>query len=407
MRIALVGDLQYWSIEEENIIPKMKEIGSLEPDFAVIMGDTGGPKCTSIDGYRDTAELAKNLKCPYHLIFGNHDVECCPEEYDNFYPEADYKEIFGSNHYRSFVLNGVLLICISVEKQPKEMMRTVHGVYVSDEQFKWVENELISHKGMPTVIIAHAPVIGNGFRCFRPMHTSSQDTYLDHTYNAKRWPALLKNYPQIKAWCSAHFHMGHDYDTAITYKYGVTHISCSVITDSRDGSCQTRIMDITDDQKILVSTFDHSENTFKQDAVIDLTVTEKPSGRVAVPIQGEILLGDDEPVNCWCFEKLGRYFISTKNKVLWDYDYDTNEFLGALTLEHFVDELYVSGDRLIMCYEGKVGSVDVNSRDRFDCMAAFAPQKLVIEDSIYGTPLPRVEFTTRLAKEGLYISVCE
>ncbi|MBR4881230.1 MAG: metallophosphoesterase, partial [Clostridia bacterium] len=164
MRVALVGDLQYGSIEKENIIPKLGQIASLDPDFAVIMGDTGGPKCASIDGYRDTAELAKNLKCPYHLILGNHDVECSPEDYDSFDPISDYKEIFGTGHYRSFVLNGVLLLCVSVEKQPKEMMRTVHGVYVSDEQFRWVENELISHNGMPTVIVAHAPVIGNGLR---------------------------------------------------------------------------------------------------------------------------------------------------------------------------------------------------------------------------------------------------
>lgn len=84
------------------------------------------------------------------------------------------------------VVNGVLLLCISVERQPEEMMRTVHAVYVSDEQFAWTEKELRAHADMPTVIIAHAPMAGNGLRCSRPMHTASQDTYLDQTYKAER-----------------------------------------------------------------------------------------------------------------------------------------------------------------------------------------------------------------------------
>lgn len=157
----------------------------------------------------------------------------------------------------------------------------------------------------------------------------------------------MKKYTQTKAWFSAHFHLGHDYDTAITEKDGVVHISCGVMTRcSRDGSRQTRIIDITEDKKLI---------------------------------------------------------ISTSNGILWEYDCELDDFTGALALDKSVDALCVKDNRLILAYDGKGASVDANSGVRFDCFGGFAEQEIADEETLHGEPLPAVEFTTRVSKEGLYV----
>lgn len=405
MKITLIGDLQYGPGEQDIIRERMSQVGALNPDFAVIMGDFGGPNIATRKGYEETKEFAAQLGCPYHVIFGNHDVEYYPGGADEFDPTGTYREFFGTEPHNSLILNGVLFLILSVERQPEDMMRTVHGVYVSDEQYEWVEKELKAHSEMPTVIIAHAPVVGSGLRCFRPMHTSSQDTYLDQTYKADRWPELLKNNPQIKAWCSAHFHMGHDYDTAITEKYGVTHISCGTMIDSRDGSFLTRILDVTADKKLIISTLDHIENTVKEDAVIDLTGKENPAGNITKVNDCEIFLGDDTPVKCWSLGRLGRYYIATEKGLLWEYHSEFNEFVGALIQEGTANEMYSDGDRLVIVCADKIFSVNEDTRDRFDVMGSFSDQNAQIESAPKGTPLSIVEFTTRETKYGKYISL--
>ena len=405
MKIALIGDLQYGSGEQDTVRERMSQVGTLNPDFSVIMGDFGGPYIATRKGYEETKEFAARLQCPYHVIFGNHDVEYYPGGADEFDPAGTYREFFGTEPHRSIILNGVLFLILSVERQPEDMMRTVHGVYISDEQYEWAENELKNNSSLPTVIIAHAPVIGSGLRCYRPMHTSSQDTYLDQTYKAERWPKLLKNNPQIKAWCSAHFHMGHDYDAAITEKYGVTHISCGTMIDSRDGSCHTRVIDVTDDKKLMISTLDHVENTVKEDAVIDLTGRENPAGKIAKVNDREIFLGRDNPIKCWSLGRLGRYYIATENGLLWEYHSGFSEFVGALIQKGSASEMYSDNDRLIIVCADKIFSVNEDTRDRFDVMGSFSEQNAQPESAPKGTPLSTVEFTTRKTEYGQYISL--
>lgn len=253
--------------------------------------------------------------------------------------------------------------------------------------------------------MTHPPMAGSGLRCDRPLHTAALDTYLDQTYNERRWHELLKDHPQIKAWCSAHYHLGHDYDTAITERDGVVHISCGVMTCcTRDESCNTRILDITDDKKLIISTLDHNnDRELIWDATVDLTSREKSFGRLTHVKYGEILLGEDKPVRIWHAKTLDRYYIATEKGLLWEYRCDLWEFSGAIALEKQVTDLYIKDDRLFIGYEWKTGSVDVNSRMRFD-WNNLRCQELREETEHMGEPLPTVEFTTRDSKEGLYVN---
>ena len=405
MRIALIGDLQYWMPWEEKLDFKMKQVAAAEPDFAVMMGDFGGSRMRDPDGYRETKEHLDLIGCPYQVIFGNHDVEYSSEYCFDFDPFATCREIFGIEPYGAFVMNGVLVICVTIERQPLENMRTIHAVYVSDPQFAWIEDRLKAHPDMPTVLITHAPMAGSGLRCDRPLHCAALDTYIDQTYDFGRWPDLLRRFPQIKVWCSAHYHLGHDYDTAITEKDGVVHVSCGVMTCcSRDQSKHTRILDITDDKKLIVSTLDHNNDAeLKLDAEIDLTGKEPPMGRISPVAYGEILLGGDRPEKVWFLEEKQRYYIATANDLLWEYLAEYCEFSGAICLEKKVADLSSDRDRLYLAYEnGSFASVDLHSRMRWDWNNLLS-QESRPEAELSGKLLPSVDFTTRESKEGTYV----
>ena len=409
MRIALIGDLQYWMPEEENLVFKMEQVAKLRPDFAVLMGDFGGSKMRNPAGYEETKAHMDLIGCPWQPIFGNHDVEYSTDYCNDFDPFDTCRRVFGKEPYCAIEVNGVLLLCITIERQPLDTMRTIHAVYVSDAQFNWAREQLLAHKDMPAILITHAPMAGSGLRCDRPLHCAALDTYLDQTFNVGRWPALLAEFPQIKAWCSAHYHLGHDYDTAITEKDGVVHISCGVMTCcSRDESKHTRILDITDDKKLIISTLDHNDDAeLKRDAVVNLTGTEKSSGRIAPVVYGEMLLGEDMPERVWHLEEYDRYYISTEKGNLWEFICSLNEFGGAITLEKRVNELHVGDGRLYLTLDnGSVGSVDLFSRMRWEWDNVLS-QEIRAEEAPHGTALPEVPYTTRRTKEGVYVKFAD
>ncbi|MBE6573180.1 MAG: hypothetical protein E7652_02175 [Ruminococcaceae bacterium] len=406
MRLAIIGDLQYWKAEVENLGFKMKQIKKFKPGFSFVMGDVGGSRMRSEEGLLETKEYVSMVGCPFHLIYGNHDVEYWLENVNKYDPEATYRKVFSECTYKSYVFNGVLVVSLSIERQPVEDFMTPYTVYVSDEQYEWARKVIEDNRDKPCIIIAHAPVAGSGLRCDRPMHNAALDTYLDQTFKAERWVELLHDNPQIRAWVSAHFHMGHDYDTAITERAGVVHISCGVMTCcTRDERAHTRILDITDDKRLLVYTLDHNNDAeLIYDAEIDLTGKKESKGKISRHGKHEILIGtDDSPTKAWYDELHDRYFVATEKGMLWEYSEKLSDFCGALSYERTVDELYVDGDRLIMKYPDKAAiSVDLYSRHRWQYKESLK-QDINSETDICGIALPRIGFTIRDSKEGVYI----
>ena len=406
MKLAIIGDLQYWKAEVENLGFKMEQIKKFDPAFSFVMGDVGGSQMRSEEGLLETKEYVSRVGCPFHLIYGNHDVEYWPDNRFEYDPEGTYRKVFGESPYTSYIFNGVLVVCISIERQPYESFITPYTVYVSDKQYEWVKNEIESNKDKPCIIIAHAPVAGSGLRCERPMHNAALDTYLDHTFKPQRWVALLRDNPQIKAWVSAHFHMGHDYDTAITQRNGVVHISCGVMTCcTRDERAHTRILDITEDKRLLVYTLDHNDDKeLILDAEIDLIGEEESVGRISRHGRHEILIGtDDEAQKVWYDEAHCSYFVSTKKGMLWEYSEELSDFCGAVSYEKKVENLYINKNKLIMEYPNTtLASVDLVDRGRWQYKDSLE-QKIVALDELVGEKLPTVNYESYSSKEGTYI----
>lgn len=407
MRIALIGDLQYATAEEERLADKFKAIRDLSPDYAVMMGDFGGSHSKSDEGYLETKYHMDLLGCDYSMIFGNHDVEYRAGEPVTFDPAAKLKEIFGKEPFTSTVIGGVLLICVSAERQPAEGMITINSVYLSDERFEWIKDELRRHPGMPTILFTHAPAAGCGIRRWLPLHCAAMDGYLDQAFNAARWQELPREFPQIRLWCSAHIHMGHDYDSAITEAFGTLHVSCGAMTVcARDDLRQTRIIDVGDDMRAVISTFEHSAGTLRTDAATYLTGDPRTSGRFERAVRGEILLGNDLPEKVYVHPEAGRKYVATENGLLWEYSDGLGDFTGALSLEGRFCGLFATDDRLYLeTTDNEIFSVGIDDRERFDSIGSFTPQNRRAEKTVSGRPLDVGTYSVRGSEEGLYIKI--
>lgn len=405
MRIAFIGDLQYWKAEVENLGYKMKQIAAHSPDLAVVMGDFGGSKMRSVEGFEETKHHVELIGCPYEVIMGNHDVEYGEEYMRDFDPVDTVRRVFGKEPYSATVIDGVLVLCVTIERQPLDTLRTIHAVYVSDGQYEWVKEQLRNHEGMPTVLVTHAHMAGAGIRCDRPLHTSATDTFLEQTFRPERWQDLVKEFPQIRVWCSAHLHMGHDYDSAITYRDGVMHVSCGVMTCcTRDESCNTRFIDINDG-KLSVLTLDHNnDKELIPDATLDLGANEPPEGRYYIPKKGEILVGaEDKPTAVYKHPYLDRYYVATEKDLLWEYDGDLWDFTGTIAYEEKIKSLSAENDRLYMEFDnGEILSIDTASRKRWQ-YRDHINRDAKTETERKGQPLEAVPFTTFTKKEGIYV----
>lgn len=406
MRIALIGDLQYAPGEDGQIREYIHQVNGTNPNFAVFMGDMGCHGRTgTAEGMRACRDFLAELRCPVAALMGNHDVEYRPDDPMARTPDKWYAELFGREHpWQALERDGVFLLCLSVERQPEETLYTQHALYASDEQYRWAKAQLESHRSMPTVVFSHAPVAGSGLRCFPPIHSAATDAHMDHTFDALRWRELIRENPQIRAWCSAHFHMGHDYDAAIVHRDGVVHISAGVLTSAaRDGSRHTRILDVNEECAI-ISTLNHLENGLRKDASIPMMSGERPEGRISIGLQDELLLGEDKIRNAFTCPKWNRAYVSTEKGKLWEFDRALQEISGAICLEQPVHALSQEADRLYVETEhGEIFSIRKDDGGRFERLSGYVPQRKQIETALRGRCLPKMEYTIREAREGEYI----
>lgn len=345
------------------------------------------------------------LSCPTAVLMGNHDVEYRPDETVKRSPMEWYGRLFGREKaFCAFETEEALMLCLTVERQPEETLRTQHALYASDGQYEWAKAQLERNGGRPVIVFSHAPIAGSGLRCFPPIHSAATDAHMDHTFDAMRWRRLPEEYPQIRLWCSAHFHMGHDYDAAIVRRGSTVHVSAGVMTSAaRDGSRHTRILDVSDGRAVIM-TLDHRENALRQDAVVPLTGDAQPEGRMACGRTDEMLLGEDHALKAFVFPETGRGYVITEGGMLWEYDRELQEISGAILNEKPARAVSMDGDRLYVEMEnGGFFSVRLGDPGRFDRRSGYTPQEARPETGLKGARPEPAEYDVRSAREGEYV----
>lgn len=404
MRIALIGDLQYRDGEDERISRAMDQVAALQPDLAVSLGDYGGyGKLGMLQGFRECAEFLNRLHCPVVPLMGNHDVEYRLDDGFDRDPAAWYREVFGRETLWSAMEAGhTLLLFICTEKQPREGFATQNALYISDEQFAFVQDQLERHRDWPTAVFCHCPLPGSGLRGVPPLHVAATDSYIDQCFQPLRWKQLMRANPQVFLWASAHFHMGHD-AASISLCEGICHVSCGVVTSAaRDGTAHTRILELAEGRMTLY-TLDHAgEGGLRKDFSCVVGDPATAEGTFYVRSGMEIQLGKDTCTACMRAPD-GKIYVSTGGRLLWEYDPELGDLTGTIVRGQEMRSVAWSDGRLwVRMADETIFSVDPQDPMRFDRLSGSLPAQRRPESSWpAANELTPVPYTEKQMADGL------
>lgn len=263
VKFAVLSDMHYASVGEDKamkllasgkeITPKvLKEISdNKDIDFVVLTGDL------LVDPYKkDLGELKelldKDLKKPYYIIIGNHDLPMDKNKEDigkNIYSNKNFFDTFHlKKGYWSTNVDGLHLIGLDSSRTD------TWGGSISKEQVAWLKKDLAKNKSKPTVIFAH-----HAFLEFYPEMDLRKEFYFENY--AEVLKILLDN-PQVKFTVTGHYHF-----PAEIFRDGVHHFSApSIITYP----CKYAIFTV-DDDNIDLKTVQVGDKAFVQKALAGLT----------------------------------------------------------------------------------------------------------------------------------------
>ena len=147
------------------------------------------------------------------------------------------------------VARRTLLVGLSTTRF-RESPFSSHEVHISDEQIAWFERTLESHPaadGWRVLVFSHAPPLGCGLRVLQGVHIRNGCAWLNHCGTPAQSRAFLKlvrAHPQLKLWCSGHFHLSHDFEDSLTQVDGCTFAQVGVVgpKSTRDSRRQTRLV---------------------------------------------------------------------------------------------------------------------------------------------------------------------
>lgn len=181
---------------QEVLTQTVKDINSLSGvDFTVFTGDNiDKPQPEELAAF---IKIINKLNMPYCLVIGNHDVFK-----SNGLSKTDYIKIVKDNNflYRhnspnySFTKGDIAFIVVD---GAKEVLPGTVGYYKADT-LKWLEKKLKQYHKKEVVIFQHFPLV-------EPRQSKSH-----RTYEGEKYLEMLKQYPNVKAVISGHYHINHE-----------------------------------------------------------------------------------------------------------------------------------------------------------------------------------------------------
>jgi len=343
MKIAIVGDLQYW--EGESIDEIVTDINSLEVDGVILLGDYGyWDGFGSYDVFSQVADAFSKLSCKVFMpLIGNHDVqyEAGGWRYERGTVTENYTRAFGRKPENCVLeFDSFRIFCIHMDVQEKDEFYHAYECYVTDEHFDWVKEELEKEPDKPVIMVTHAPPADCGLLTLPEVHIRAANAYLDQNHNMQRWCNLSHDCRQIILWFSGHYHMGHHHKNSMSVRDGIGFFTTgSASSGCRDGQRHTRIVQV-ENGCISVFTYDHTgKKTFDEpDYVCEAKIRGEAKeicpykvfaagcGKV---VEGGLKLGKNDKI-----------YAMTDNNYLWEIDIEKGITTGTL---HFSDK-YILDD---------------------------------------------------------------
>ena len=203
-----------------------RDLAKVQPEFILATGDLASqPTRDATFAARDFMDW---LGIPYYPMGGNHDLVV--EDSRGWFREAYRAQLPGDSISYSFDHKNLHFCVLDPhwkwldgslhgysENITSDVMHTDNGRphwAVPEEQLAWLEEDLTQHRGTPTIVASHYPAIPIPERTRRAGMKESGG--LD---NGDELVALLRRYPNVKAFFSGHYHMN-----IIEEDKGFTHV---------------------------------------------------------------------------------------------------------------------------------------------------------------------------------------
>jgi len=194
----------------------IKDINNQEGiSFVVFTGDN--INYASAEDLRVFKSIIKNLKVPYYIVLGNHDVfkqnQMSKEQYFEVLREGEPFMLQRSPNYK-FSKNGFVFLTVD---GAKEIIPGPTGYYKKDT-ISWLDKVLTKNKKKSVIIFQHFPI---------EYPNNAEGRLKTHkTYKVEEYQQMLSKHDNVLAILSGHFHVNDE-----IMKNGVYHISTpSLIT---------------------------------------------------------------------------------------------------------------------------------------------------------------------------------
>ncbi|MEK3916611.1 metallophosphoesterase [Paenibacillus sp. FSL H7-0331] len=350
MRIVILGDFHIDPQYPELTVQAMADTAQVSPDLVIPLGDFGRNGLIGRpEGLQEAKRYLDLIGAPLRPIMGNHDLEResgCGVQQKGTMEEAFLQLFQLSEPYGVMEFAEWRLFFASTEPQPEDSCYDVQECYATDHQFQTLVSKLKERPGVPVLFFTHAPPIGSGLRTVPRVHVRSTNAYLDQNHDPYRWLELVKKFPEIVMWFSAHYHLSHSYPDSHTHVYG-THFFLNGVHGpcTRDGKRQSRVIDIGPGG-VTVRTLDHvmreitEEGRFEWYGTLSDMMTTNSNAPVQPVFAGssssvrliyKCPIGEGAPLlSCIAPISNGRYLVATAGGYSWEVEPATTAVLGTL-----------------------------------------------------------------------------
>ncbi len=286
IKLGQAGDLTVTQLE---MLLAQKKQGPLMNSFMVSLGDLGRKDIRHEPGdagttksFVDARQFLDGFEVPYDLVTGNHDLEGLDEfDTDEGNLQA-WMDCFEKEepYFARQIGEKTLLIGLSTVRF-RDAPHSSHECHADDEQLEWFQNIVKEHPhedGWRICVFSHAPVMGSGLRVLQNVHVINGCAWMNHCSPSRStFINTVKESPQIKLWCSGHFHLSHDFQDSLSKVNQCTFVQVGVVggKSTRDHTRQTRIVQ-GNSEVMKVYTVNHhmrdeqGDADLRLDAIIDL-----------------------------------------------------------------------------------------------------------------------------------------
>jgi len=240
-------------------------------------GDAGTTK-----SFVDAKDFLDGFSLPYDLVTGNHDLEGLDEfDTDEGNLQA-WMDCFEKDkpYFAKQIGERTLLIGLSTVRF-RDSPHSSHECHADDEQLEWFDTIVEEHShedGWRICVFTHAPIMGSGLRVLQNVHVINGCAWMNHCSPSRSiFINSVKENPQIKLWCSGHFHLSHDFEDSISQVNQCAFVQVGVVgrKSTRDEKRQTRIVQGNSDVFKIYTINHHLRDEDKNanlrlDATIDL-----------------------------------------------------------------------------------------------------------------------------------------